>query len=343
MAGFAGTIGSADGAVSSALFSGPNGIAVDNQGNLFVTDTQNHTVRKITRGGLVSTFAGLAGSSGSVDGRGSDARLCFPLGIAMDQDGHLYVTCQGTSTIRKITPQAEVSTLAGLSGKTGSADGVGSSARFLCPNGIAVDADFNVYVADQNNSTIRKIMPKGTVTTLAGIAGITGYNDGVGNQAHFNYPAGVTVDKAGNVYVADTYNSTIRKITPEGLVTTFAGLAGQLGITEGPVRRARFNHPNGVAVDLAGNVYVADTGNSTVRKYAPQKLEPPQVRAFSSPGSVVLSWSSLWHGYILESRADFLSDAAWSPVSRPPVNIDGMLFLTNDACAGSSAFRLRGN
>jgi sugar lactone lactonase YvrE len=344
VAGFAGSTGSADGPVSGALFSGPCGVAVDNQGNLFVTDTQNHTIRRITRSGFVSTFAGLAGVSGTADGQGSDARFCFPLGIAIDQAGNLYVSCQGTSTLRKISPQGEVSTLAGLAGKPGSADGTGSSARFLCPNGIAVDDQDNLYIADQNNSTIRKITANGTVTTLAGLAGTTGCNDGLGNQARFNYPASVAVDKAGNVYVADTYNATIRKISPAGLVTTFAGLAGQVGIAEGPGPSARFNNPNGVAMDQAGNLYVTDTGNSTVRKYAPAEIEPPELRAFSLGGDfVVLWWSSLWHGYLLESRVDFLPGTSWVPVSQAPANIDGMLFLTNDLPAPSSAFRLRNN
>ncbi|HWY75658.1 MAG TPA: hypothetical protein VN281_08570, partial [Verrucomicrobiae bacterium] len=183
--------------------------------------------------------------------------------------------------------------------------------------------------------------PDGVVTTLAGLAGITGSSDGLGSAARFNYPAGVAVDKTGNVYVADTGNSTIRKISPAGLVSTFAGSASQVAANEGPARDARFNNPMGVAVDQAGNMYVADTGNSTVRKYAPLELDPPQIQIFQSGSSVVLAWSSLWYGYTLESRTGFASGTSWAPVSELGVNIDGMNFFTNTTGVPSIIFRLR--
>jgi sugar lactone lactonase YvrE len=179
-------------------------------------------------------------------------------------------------TIRKVTPVGVVTTLAGLAGSYGSADGTGSAARFAQPQGVAVDSAGNVYVTDTDNSTIRKVTPTGTVTTLAGVAAHPGSADGTGSAAMFFEPSGVAVDNAGNVYVADTLNSTIRKVTPAGVVTTLAGLAlfdpkvgVVVGFADGRGSAARFSQPRGLAVDGAGNVYVADTGNFTIRKVTP--------------------------------------------------------------------------
>src|SRR5207248_149187 len=157
-------------------------------------------------------------------------------------------------TIRKITPSGVVTTLGGLAGSLGSADGTGSGARFNYPYGVATDSSGNVYVADQNSNTIRKITPAGVVTTVAGMAGIQGSADGTGSGARFNYPYGVATDSSGHVYVADRVNHTIRKITPAGVVTTLAGLAGSSGSADGTGNAARFNDPTGVATDSSGNV-----------------------------------------------------------------------------------------
>ena len=269
LAGLAGTIGSADGTGSAARFYYPSGVAVDDAGNAYVADRNNHTIRKITPSGMVGTLAGLAGTGGSADGTGSAARFSLPQGLAVDSAGNVYVADTGNSTMRKITPGGVVSTLAGLTGSQGSANGTGSAARFRNPPGVAVDSAGNVYVADSNNHTIRKITAAGVVTTLAGLAGSYGSADGTGSGARFYYPDGVAVDSAGNVYVADTSNYTIRKITPAGAVSTLAGLAGYYGSDDGAGWGARFSAPEGVAVDSAGNVYVADTDNVTIRKITP--------------------------------------------------------------------------
>ena len=183
-------------------------------------------------------------------------------------------------TIRKVTPVGTnwvVRTLAGVAGSSGSANGTGSAARFSHPYGVAVDGAGNLYVADQDNYTIRKVTPAGVVTTLAGLAGSSGTNDGTGSAARFNYPQGVAVDSAGNVYVADTSNSTIRRVTPVGTTWVVRTLAGLSGHPSGPFHdsadgtgsAARFSNPSGVAVDSAGNVYVADSNNNTIRKGYP--------------------------------------------------------------------------
>ena len=218
----AGSRGSTDGTGSAARFFGPTGVAVDAAANVYVSDQLNHTIRKITPAAVVSTLAGLAGSPGSTDGTGSAARFFQPLGVAVDAAGNVYVADTNNQTIRKITPAGVVSTLAGLANSQGSTDGTGSAARFFAPTSVAVDAVGDVYVADDSNHTIRKITPAGVVSTLAGLAGSAGSADGTGSAARFFNPFGVAVDAAGNVYVADTGNNSIRKITPAGVVTTFA-------------------------------------------------------------------------------------------------------------------------
>jgi len=284
LAGLAGNWGSADGTGSAARFDEPGGVAVDSAGNVYVADAWNNTIRKVTPGGVVTTLAGLAGNWGSTDGTGSAARFDDPWGVAVDSVGNVYVADYNNCTIRKVTPAGVVTTLAGLAGNWGSADGTGSAARFDGPNDMAVDSAGNVYVADYNNSTIRKVTPAGMVTTLAGLAGNWGSADGTGSAARFNDPWGVAVDSAGNVYVADTDNDTIRKVTPAGGVTTLAGSVSY-GSADGTGSAARFSYPRGVAVDGAGNLYVADRDNHTVRKVTPLGVVTTLAGLASSPGS----------------------------------------------------------
>ena len=261
--------GNADGVGADARFVRPGGVATDNVGNVYVADSGNNTIRKITPEGIVSTLAGKAESCGSADGIGAEARFCNPQGIATDSFGNVYVADSGNDTIRKITQEGLVSTLAGTAKSQGSADGIGPDARFANPQGIATDRAGNVYVADRLNNAIRKITPAGSVSTLAGTAGTFGSADGIGAEARFNDPRGVATDSLGNVYVADTENGTIRKITPAGLVSTLAGTANTPGSADGIGAEARFHDPQSVATDNAGNVYVTDFSNSTIRKITP--------------------------------------------------------------------------
>jgi len=311
LVGSPGNQGSADGTGAAARFNKPIGIAIDASGNLYVNDNGNKTVRKITSAGIVTTLAGSPGNEGSVDGTGAAARFRYPTGTAVDASGNLYVADTVNSTIRKITPAGVVTTLAGLAGTAGSANGTGSAATFRYPSGTAVDASGNIYVADSGNLIIRKITPAGVVTPVAanyafgrlvGIAvdasgniyvadagacsidkinpsgvvtilaggwGTRGSSDGTGSAAGFNTPSGIAVDANGNIYVADSKNFTIRKITSAGLVTTLAGLAGYKGSSDGIGATARFSYPAGITVDASGNLYVTDFGNNLIRKVTP--------------------------------------------------------------------------
>jgi sugar lactone lactonase YvrE len=281
LAGTAGTSGSADGTGAAARFAGPSGVATDRAGNVYVADTDNHTIRKITAGGLVTTLVGRAGMLGSDNGSGEDARFYYPYGVATDGDGNVYVADTFNHMIRKVTPAGVVTTLAGTAGSPGKVDGTGAAARFNRPYGLATDAEGTVYVADTYYSTIRTITPSGAVATLSG----SGRRQGTaGTVAHFNYPFGVATDGAGNVYIADTNNHVIRKLTAAEGVTTLAGTVGSQGEADGTGPSARFREPFSVATDGSGNVYVADTNNHTIRKITSAGVATTLAGVAGSPG-----------------------------------------------------------
>jgi len=291
--------GYADGTNGSAQFNYPEGIAVDRDLNLYVADRYNHVIRKITpqpnQVWVVSTLAGQPGVAGYGDSpTGSAALFDSPRGVAVDNSGNVYVADTGNNVIREVTPGGAVTTLAGDpflmsfgSFIGGYQNGPGlTAAEFDFPTGVTVDKAGNLYVADYNNNVIRKMTPptsangQWNVTTLAGQPNTFWGNDAATNN-EFAYPWGVAVDSAGNVYAADTDNNEIMKITPTGTVTTLAGSAPGpeeilnefSGIpfpnTDGRGSHARFFLPYGVAVDSAGNVYVADSYNSEIRKITP--------------------------------------------------------------------------
>src|ERR1035437_2005958 len=203
---------------------------------------------------LTITTLSSSPGQGSADGTGVAARFANPWGVAADTTGILYVTDTDNRTIRKITAGGVVSTWAGSPGVSGSADGTGSGARFNQPQGVAVDTNGIVYVADTGNYTIRKITPAGAVTTLAGSAGISGSTDATGGSARFYEPEGIAVNSAGTlIYVADTWNHTMRQVTSAGVVTTLAGSAGNYGSADGAGSSASFDQPPGLGTVAAGS------------------------------------------------------------------------------------------
>ncbi len=307
-----------DGIGTSAQFKQPNGIAIDNAGNLFITDTGNHCIRKITPAGVVSTFAG-SNSPGYINGNGSMARFNLPMDLEFDLNGDLLVTDSGNHCIRKITPAGVVSTFTGtgiagyvegniniaqfnsplgiaigydgtiyvsdfyarlirkittsgqvttLAGETngGYTDGQGVFARFSDIRKIVVDANNNLFVTDLQNQKIRKIDQAGNVTTFAG--SIMGYQNGVGINAFFRQPNGICFDNNGNLLVTDEINYRVRKITPNATVSTIAG-DGTIGSTDGAAMSSNFSYLAGIEVDNQGNMYVCDNGNNRIRKISP--------------------------------------------------------------------------
>jgi hypothetical protein len=260
--------GDADRAGRAARFNAPSGVAADSAGNVYVADTENCKVRKITPAGVVTTVAGVSAGCKygnlDVDGPVATARLSMLSGIAVDGAGAIYIASYMACTVRKIA-DGVVTTLAGRGNFCKDRDGAGAEAGFGNPSGVAVDAAGNVYVADETGQTIRKITRAGVVTTLAGSPGVAGSADGTGAAARFDIPSWVAVDAAGNVYATDYNNHTVRKVTQDGVATTLAGVAGHPGIADGAGSAARFHSPDGIAVDGAGAIYVADRGNVTVR------------------------------------------------------------------------------
>lgn len=262
VAGTAGVNGSTDGTGAAASFYRPFGIAVNSAGDYFVGDINNNEIRRVTPAGVVTTFAGST-THGFTDGTGTAAAFYGPSGIAIDANDNLYVVDRLNYSIRKISPAGVVTTLAG-SGSYGSANGTGSAASFGSIYGLAVDSQGNVYVGDQSNNQIRKITPAGVVTTFAG-TGSPGAADGAAASATFYSPAGMAVGANDDVYVADTGNHKIRKITQAGVVTTIAG-SGSSGSADGTGAAASFSSPYGLTVDASGLIYVADTLGNKLRK-----------------------------------------------------------------------------
>ena len=252
-----GGAGSDDGVGSDAHFNFPYDVASGNRGDIFVADTGNNTIRKVSPSGIVTTVAGAPGEGGSADGFGSDARFNSPRGIAVDEFDNIYVADSGNNTIRVVNAVGNVVTIAGHPGLQGVKDGHGSEARFNRPTGLTVDRFGIVYVTDSSNHTIRVVDPNGWVTTLAGSPGGNGVTDGIGSDARFWSPEGLTVDENGNLYVADSWNDTIRRVSPDGNVTTVAGKPGERGTVNGTGSEAKFWHPVGMAVDSKGIVYIA--------------------------------------------------------------------------------------
>ncbi|WP_184549488.1 NHL repeat-containing protein [Mucilaginibacter sp. FT3.2] len=249
----------------AASYNGPTGVVVDALGNIFVADFGNQTIRKIATTGAVTVFAGTSGKSGSANtvaavGTTPAVAGLFnnPAGLAIDAVGNLYVADYTNNSIRKVQPDGTVSTIAGKS--VGNVDGTGTAASFNGPRAIAVDAAGNLYVADANNHSIRKVDITGVVTTIAG-TGKAGNSDGTGKAASFSHPSGITIDNAGNLFVADAGNNLVRKITTAGVVSSVAGSGYYNLVTP-------FNGPSAVVADNAGNVYVANTLGNLIQAIA---------------------------------------------------------------------------
>jgi sugar lactone lactonase YvrE len=249
-----------DGYARFSSFREPSGIVQDSLGNLFVTDRANHVIRKVSVDGEVSVFAG-TGIAGFTDGNSLKAQFSSPRALAIDKDDNLYVSDTGNHAIRKITPRAEVITIAGT-GSKGNYDGTTKSAEFNNPYGIALDSQSNIYVADRSNHRIRKINTRGMVTTLTGSK--SGFNDGSLEYAKFNSPHGLYIDDDDNLYVADFGNNRIRKIIKDQVITV-AG-SGAASFLDGEASHAQFSGPIAITQDSKGDLYISDFYNNKIRK-----------------------------------------------------------------------------
>ncbi len=303
-----------DGIGAEARFNGPAALALDSLDNLYVSDAGNHCIRKITPSGVVTTFAGNR-IYGTQDGVGTGAGFMGIYGIAFDRNGNLFVcetghfgpATQSVSRIRKITPNGVVTTFAGQL-KHGYADGIGTAALFFSPRGIAIDSANNLFVTDSQNHRIRKISPFGVVTTIAG-NGLQSIVEGVGQNASFAFPIGITIDKFGNLYVADVHNSRVRKITSSGLVSTIAGTI--TGFADGGISDARFYNPDAIATnDIGDTLYVTDPGNQRIRKIT-KTIPPPRLAAYSD---TVFRETADNIGLVNTVQTITLTNQRWSPI-----------------------------
>jgi gliding motility-associated-like protein len=280
---FAGTgsQGSVNGAAASSTFYNPNSLIFDRDDNLYVTDKGNHKIRKITSGGKVSDFAG-SGQWGGDDGGNLTASFSYLAGVAMDPAGYLFIADQENNRIRISAPSGGITTMYANPNYQSPL----ASKSLSGPYGVVYDRKSNsVYVTDTYNHAIRKITRTGTLSVLAG-KGASGFANGTGEKATFNTPMGMVMDAYGNMYVADKGNNMIRKITTAGVVSTFAGLT-RAGSADGAANVATFNQPTGLAIDVLGNIYVADTGNGFIRKISAQGIVSTLTRGLGNPQDYV--------------------------------------------------------
>lgn len=263
-----------EGHISQAEHRSVEGIAMDKKGNLYFTDYRNSIVFRIDTKGNLKLLAGQPMKTGFADGEPSQSLIDRPHGIAVDKKGNLYFCDMKNQLIRKIDKNGIVSTFAGTQGQAGSDDGPRLQAKFHWPEAIVIDSKGNLFITDSYNFTIRKIDKNGMVSTVAGVAGQKGFSNGKGAEVRMDKPIGLSIDKYDNLYFTDSDydgrpgpgNNVIRKMDKKGNVTTIAGLLGVAGHKDGPALEAEFNRPVGIAIDIKGNLYIADTEADLIRK-----------------------------------------------------------------------------
>lgn len=334
LAGGPGLAGSADGVGTAARFDSPSALAVAPDGTVYISDTGNHTLRRLDRNGRITTLAGLAGVSGATNGVGSQVRFNAPLGLAVTPSGDVFVADSGNHVIRRIDTRGQVTSFAGILESWGEDNGPGNVARFNGPVGLALDRSGNLVVADSLSHTLRRISPDGTVALLAGKPGEDGSTDGPAKESRFGTPAELAFDARGNLYVTDAWFHTLRRITPGGQVSTVAGLAGAEGSGDGSYTAARFFNPYGLVVTPRGSLVMTDTFNQTLRE-----LHAPFALTVTLPAGAgaLLRWESQ-PGARYQVFARNALDAPWT-ILGTPLTASGVTTDWTDSAPGTTPHR----
>ncbi len=335
LAGALGQAGAMDGAGGAARFDSPSGVAVAADGALIVSDTGNHTLRRVTLAGAVSTLAGAAGVTDFVDGPGAAARFNSPLGLAVAAGGIIFVADCGNHVIRRVGTDGAVTTFAGVGEVWGWRDGVGTNALFYSPVGVAMDAGGELLVSDANNHVIRRIATNAVVTTFAGAPGVDGAADGPAATARFGKPAELALDARGNLYVADALLHTIRKITRGGFVSTVAGAVGVDGAVDGANGVARFFNPYGLAVAPRGQLVVTDTYNQTVREL----VAPFTVAVAAGGGGTLIEWEAI-AGAVYQLQVKTALSAPWANLGAPVTAAETTASAVDGGRVGTKFYRV---
>jgi len=262
--------GGDDSAATAAKLNGPAGVAVDASGNVYIADDYNARIRKVNAAGIITTIAGTGGYGyGGDNGPATAAQLYAPHGIAVDVSGNVYICDDLNDVIRKVNSAGIITTIAGTGMPGYSGDGnAATNAQLDRPYGIALDISGNIYFTEWNNNCVRKINTAGIINTIAGGNATLGFSgdNGPATAADFHIPIGIAIDNSGNIFIGDSYNNRVRKISSSGIITTYAGI-GTEGYSgdNGPAIDAELYGPVGVTVDASGNLYIADYGNGHIR------------------------------------------------------------------------------
>ncbi|MXZ34666.1 MAG: hypothetical protein F4Z21_05275, partial [Acidobacteria bacterium] len=256
-----------------AGFDYPLDVVVDSAGNLFIADSGNHSIRRVGPSGAISTIAGSRKQGFGGDGDPAvTAQLRGPAGVAVDSAGNLFIADSGNDRIRRVDPSGVITTMAGMGARGfGGDNGSAVDAQLFIPAGVAVDSTGNLFIADSANDRIRRVDPSGTISTIAGTRQRRFNGDnGPATQARLHAPFGLATDNAGNLFIADYWNHRIRRVDPTGTISTIAG-TGERGHSGdgGPAVAARLNSPDGIVVDSAGNLFIADSSNHRIRRVGP--------------------------------------------------------------------------